>query len=119
MKTPSPSSSAFNASHDDHGIPPWEEASARFQDEDDAFDLADTVNEAPESEPDSSLYSTLAIDPTASEEQVKAAYKRAALAFHPDKTGSTGNTEAAEREFARVQRAYDGNTIRLFEIIEC
>ena len=53
---------------------------------------------------DRKLYDTLGIGSDASPEDVKAAYRRAAMAHHPDR--NPGDEEAAAR-FRAVQEAYD------------
>ncbi|MEM6327169.1 MAG: DnaJ domain-containing protein, partial [Bacteroidota bacterium] len=49
-------------------------------------------------------YATLGVAETASAKEIKAAYRRLAQQYHPDRTG--GDAEAEER-FKEVQSAYD------------
>ncbi|KAI9199209.1 uncharacterized protein BJ171DRAFT_218207 [Polychytrium aggregatum] len=63
-----------------------------------AFDL--DQNERPVED----FYKLLDISKNATAEEIKKAYKRAALKYHPDKVGS--HPEAVER-FQRIRRAYD------------
>ena len=46
-----------------------------------------------------SLYRVLGLDPAASKDEVRAAYKRQALAAHPDKGGSKEAFHAVTRAF--------------------
>ncbi|CAM9694198.1 unnamed protein product [Ascophyllum nodosum] len=48
-------------------------------------------------------YSVLGVQSGASEEELKRAYRRAAVKWHPDK--NTGNVELAERKFKEIQQA--------------
>ncbi|KAL1844135.1 hypothetical protein VTJ49DRAFT_4987 [Mycothermus thermophilus] len=50
-------------------------------------------------------YELLGVDRTASEEEIRRAYKRRALELHPDR--NLNDTENATRKFAEVQSAYE------------
>jgi curved DNA-binding protein CbpA len=52
----------------------------------------------------SSLYDILGVPPTASFDEIKAAYRRAAMRWHPDR--NPGNTEEAERRFKELAAAF-------------
>ena len=54
-------------------------------------------------------YAVLEIDPGASTEEIKAAYRRLVAEYHPDKVQHLGKDlqELAETRFKEIQRAYD------------
>ena len=56
-----------------------------------------------------SAYKVLGIEPTATDEEVRKAYKRMALKYHPDKVATLGADvqKAAEEKFKKVQQAYE------------
>jgi DnaJ-domain-containing proteins 1 len=56
-----------------------------------------------------SAYKVLEIEPTATDEEVKKAYKSLALKHHPDKVASLGPDvqKAAEEKFKQIQAAYE------------
>jgi DnaJ like chaperone protein len=58
--------------------------------------------------PDSD-FTILDVATTATEEEVKKAYRKMAMRFHPDKLQGLGEDEkkAAEEKFVRVQKAYE------------
>ena len=51
----------------------------------------------------------LGIEPTATDDEVRKAYKRMALKYHPDKVATLGEDvqKAAEEKFKKVQEAYE------------
>ncbi|KXS18462.1 hypothetical protein M427DRAFT_53842 [Gonapodya prolifera JEL478] len=52
-------------------------------------------------------YAILNLDKNASDQDVRDAYKRLSMIFHPDKHRDTAAKEAAQRKFQTIQRAYD------------
>lgn len=56
-----------------------------------------------------SAYAVLGIQPTASNDEVKSAYRRMAMKNHPDKVASLGPDvqKAAEEKFRKIQEAYE------------
>ena len=56
-----------------------------------------------------SAYKVLEIDPSASDDEVKKAYKRMAIKHHPDKVESLGDDvkKAAEEKFKSIAAAYE------------
>ena len=56
-----------------------------------------------------SAYSVLGVSPSATDEEVKAAYRRMAMKNHPDKVATLGPEvqKAAEEKFKQVQQAYE------------
>lgn len=54
-------------------------------------------------------YKILEIEPTASNEELKKAYRRMAMKYHPDKVSHLGNDfqKAAKDKFQKVSRAYE------------
>lgn len=54
-------------------------------------------------------YKVLGIPKTASKDEVKKAYRKLAIKFHPDKVANLGeeHKKAAEEKFKNVQKAYD------------
>lgn len=65
-----------------------------------------SLNKQPAAE---SAYKVLEIDPSASDEEVKKAYRKMAAKYHPDKVNDLGEEfrKAAEEKFKSVQTAYD------------
>ena len=56
-----------------------------------------------------SAYSVLGISPSATDDEVKAAYRRMAMKNHPDKVATLGPEvqKAAEEKFRKIQEAYE------------
>ena len=56
-----------------------------------------------------SAYAVLEISPSATDEEVKAAYRRMAMKNHPDKVATLGSEvqKAAEQKFRQIQEAYE------------
>ena len=56
-----------------------------------------------------SAYAVLEISPSATDDEVKAAYRRMAMKNHPDKVASLGPDvqKAAEEKFRKIQEAYE------------
>ena len=54
-------------------------------------------------------YKVLEIDPSASDDEVKAAYRKMALKHHPDRVASLGEDirKAAEEKFKQINEARD------------
>ena len=54
-------------------------------------------------------YKILEIDPSASNDEVKKAYRKMAIKYHPDKVATLGEDvqKAAEEKFKAVNQAYD------------
>jgi DnaJ like chaperone protein len=54
-------------------------------------------------------YKILEIEPNATDEEVKKAYRKMAVKFHPDKVASLGEEvqKAAKEKFQKVQQAYE------------
>ncbi|CAE7252700.1 DNAJA2 [Symbiodinium natans] len=61
---------------------------------------------APVRADEGSLYEVLGVDKNASEQDIKKAYKRAAVKFHPDKAPEAERAQYEER-FKRISRAYE------------
>ena len=56
-----------------------------------------------------SAYAVLEISPSATDEEVKSAYRRMAMKNHPDKVATLGPDvqKAAEEKFRKIQEAYE------------
>lgn len=57
----------------------------------------------------SAAYAVLEIEPSATDEEVKKAYRRMAMKYHPDKVAQLGEEvqKAANEKFKKVQQAYE------------
>ena len=53
-------------------------------------------------------YAVLNVPRDASTDEIKAAYRKWCLLFHPDKQNNEENRKMAERQFIAIQKAYDG-----------
>ncbi len=55
------------------------------------------------------LYEVMDVNPKATEDEIRSAYKRRAVQLHPDKVRQRGGdvTSAAVAEFQRLKEAYD------------
>ena len=58
---------------------------------------------------DTAAYTVLEISPSATDDEVKAAYRRMAMKHHPDKVATLGPEvqKAAEEKFRKIQEAYE------------
>lgn len=56
-----------------------------------------------------SAYTVLEISPSASDEEVKSAYRRMAMKYHPDKVATLGDDvrKSAEEKFRKIREAYE------------
>ena len=63
----------------------------------------------PEEEAESDPYQVLGIQPGASKEEIRAAYKKLASQYHPDKVPHLGKEfqDLAHKTFVAIQKAYD------------
>lgn len=52
-------------------------------------------------------YEVLGVSPSASDDEVKKAYRQLSRKYHPDANINNPNKEAAEEKFKQVQQAYD------------
>ncbi|WP_319521878.1 DnaJ domain-containing protein [uncultured Desulfosarcina sp.] len=68
-----------------------------------------TVDDRQSRTGDANPYAVLEIEPGASKEEIKAAYRRLAAQYHPDKVQHLGRDiqELAETRFKEIQQAYD------------
>jgi hypothetical protein len=94
--------------------PPPPAQSSQTEDDDDAENVRDDddlvaqmsamdVDSRYDFGADATYFATLGLPPTANEDDVRAAYRAAALRFHPDKAGSS---ELALSHFKAINRAY-------------
>jgi DnaJ like chaperone protein len=58
---------------------------------------------------DESAYTVLEISPSATDDEVKAAFRRMAMKYHPDRVASLGPDvqKSATEKFRQVQEAYE------------
>jgi uncharacterized membrane protein YkvA (DUF1232 family) len=63
----------------------------------------------PEEDAESDPYGVLGVQPGASKEEIRAAYKKLAAQYHPDKVQHLGKEfqELAHKKFVAIQKAYD------------
>ncbi|MGZ4098342.1 MAG: J domain-containing protein [Bacteroidia bacterium] len=54
-------------------------------------------------------YHVLGIEPNATEEEIKKAYRQMAVRYHPDKVGHMGEEyqKGAKEKFQKIQEAYE------------
>lgn len=52
-------------------------------------------------------YKVLGVDPSASDEEIKKAYRNLSRKYHPDSNVNSAHPEVAEAKFKEVQQAYD------------
>ncbi len=74
------------------------------------YDQSGGSSYAPRSGPSlDDCYKILEVSPDATDEEVKKAYRRAAMKYHPDKVSHLGEDvrKKAEEQFAKVNQAYD------------
>ena len=55
----------------------------------------------------SNPYEVLGISPSASDEEIKKAYRNLSRKYHPDANINNPNREQAEEKFKQIQQAYD------------
>ncbi|RKP00945.1 hypothetical protein CXG81DRAFT_26352 [Caulochytrium protostelioides] len=97
MRPPRRGAGDGNSDPDDHD--------GRDDDADADADVDDSTAAAPlEADP----YAVLNVERHASDEQIKAAYKRLSMAFHPDRhrSGGAAATHAAHTQFQKIAAAY-------------
>ncbi|KAJ3183761.1 hypothetical protein HDU87_005877 [Geranomyces variabilis] len=94
-----------------HGLPrsgPERQASDDvLLDNNDDLDTAEERIERENAPAAVDYYAVLNVDRAASEEEIKNAFRRLALIFHPDKTHLQEDKLAAERKFEKIQKAHD------------
>lgn len=52
------------------------------------------------------LYAVLGVSSDCSDAELRSAYRKLAMKWHPDKCGSSGGAEAAKARFQKIQAAY-------------
>eukprot|EP00833_Pecoramyces_ruminatium_P005726 jgi/Orpsp1_1/1179758/evm.model.c7180000070671.1 len=52
-------------------------------------------------------YAILNVPKTATQEEIKNAYKKLCILYHPDKHSSEENKVVAQKEFQKINKAYD------------
>jgi DnaJ family protein A protein 5 len=52
-------------------------------------------------------YEVLAVEQTATDDEIKKSYRKLALQFHPDKVRDSASVEEATEKFRTIQEAYE------------
>ncbi|KAI9339638.1 hypothetical protein BDR26DRAFT_862057 [Obelidium mucronatum] len=102
--------------NDDPYAPAWSGSASRpgasssdsYEDEDNEFDEQTAQLEHEErvaGPPD--LYAVLNLDRDASDEDIRNAYRRLSMTFHPDKHHSPEDKDRAQHQFQAIKKAYD------------
>ncbi|KAJ3042827.1 hypothetical protein HK097_001901 [Rhizophlyctis rosea] len=84
-----------------------EEREARNVEQMDEFDQAEELVSREQTVGALDCYAVLNVERNCSDEDLKNAYRRLCLTFHPDKHHQPEDKEAAERKFEVIQKAYD------------
>lgn len=57
--------------------------------------------------------SVLNLPPTASDYEIRDRYRQLSIQYHPDKQRNESATDAASKEFLKIQKAYQGMSVLL------